>query len=137
MWSLLKSARKAYKTWKSLDPAHREALSDQAEKVLRLTVELGGGAAARFVEGRDDDVEKITPVNDGRRSREEVTLELQAAVIALSMACVEPGTQIFNDSAPRSVRFGGKLGAKMLAKGAKRLPDSVRKPLGLGGDEQG
>jgi ferric-dicitrate binding protein FerR (iron transport regulator) len=132
MWSLLKSARKAYKTWKSLDPEHREALSDEAERVLRLTVELGGAAAARFVEGRDDDVEKITPTDDGRRPREEVTAELQGAVLALSMACVAPGTAILNESTPRGARLGGK----MLALGARRLPARLRSPLGLGDDEK-
>jgi hypothetical protein len=131
MWALFRSARKAYKTWKSLDPKHRDALSDEAERVLRLTVELGGGAAARFVEGRDDDVEKITPTEDGRRPREEVTAELQAAVVALSLACVEPGTQIINESTPRSARLGGK----MLAIGAKRLPGRLRNPLRLGDDQ--
>jgi ferric-dicitrate binding protein FerR (iron transport regulator) len=128
VWSLLKSARKAYKSWKSLDPEHREALSDEAERVLRLTVELGGGAAARFVEGRSDDLEEITPTDDARRPREEITAELQAAVLALSVACVAPGTQILNDSTPHSMRLGGK----MLAIGAKRLPGRLRNPLGLG-----
>jgi hypothetical protein len=116
VWALLRAARKAFKAWKSMDPQHRQAVAAEAQQVRALAVELGGPAAARFVDGSADAVGEnedperaVRAQSTSARPKATVTAELKEAVEALSRACIAPGAKVFSDSAPRSVRLGGRM----------------------------
>jgi hypothetical protein len=130
MWALLKAARRAYHTWRTIDPEHRETMAAEAQRVRALAVELGGSAAARFVDGSADSLDGADkpPSGNGKRPRQEVTAELKVAVEALARACGIPAVQVFADSTPRSVR----LGARLATAGARRAASRTKEQLGPG-----
>jgi len=122
MWTLLKAARKAYKAWRSMDRQEREAVAAHAHRVRALAVELGGPAAARFVEGSGDINRATDAMPASRRPRGTVVADLRDAIEALSRACARPGAQIVRDATPRSAR----IGARIAGAGARHLAPRIR-----------
>ena len=118
VWGMLRAARRAHKSWRSLDPQQRAALAEPARRVRRLAVELGGQTAGRFVEGEVESLPSELETTEPRRPKSVVAAELREAAESLSRACVAPGAQLLGDSAPRSVRIGigiTKIGARYTA----------------------
>lgn len=125
MW--LNAARRAYKTWKSLDPEQRDALGAEAQRVRVLAMELGGPPAARFLEAAAEALTPEPSAEHSPRPRAQITAELHEAVEALSRACVAPATQIAMNSMPRSLRLGARVAEAGARRAAPRLQQRLRR----------
>ena len=55
MWTLIRSARNAYKMWTSLASDHREGLRSEAERVRVLAAELRSSAGIKVLDRRHAD----------------------------------------------------------------------------------
>jgi hypothetical protein len=121
MVTVLKHARRVYKSWKSLDPDLRNALALEAQRVRTLVVELGGPIAARQLESDAEMSASEHMELTSRRPRPDVAAELLEAVEALSSACVASGGQVLGRSAPRSLRVGGWVAKTAVRRTVPRL----------------
>lgn len=109
MWKVLRSARKAYKEWKSLPPEARDRYSGEVDRIKRLIREAWGPGAVRFMEGSADALEGAATEPPATRARSAIIAELTQAVAGLSAAVAAPAGRLAKDSLPRSARIGGSV----------------------------
>jgi hypothetical protein len=103
--ALLKLARQSLKLWRALPPAEQEEHRNDAERVRRLALELGGPRATRLFgpgEARADEPATIS------RERAEVARDLKDALASLSRPVGQGAWQTAQESS-RALRFGSRV----------------------------
>jgi len=103
--ALLKLARQSLKRWRTLPPAEQEQLRNDAERVRRLALELGGPSATRLCgpgEIRPDEP------STAPRDRAEVARDLKEALASLSRPVGQGAWQTAQESS-RALRFGSRV----------------------------
>jgi hypothetical protein len=121
MLRLLRSARKAYKQWRSLPVEDRERLRSHATHVKSLVGELLGPRGTSYLEGAHGMTgtsRESAPVSG--RPQSEVLAELKDATAAFVAALTTTANTVAHAGVPNSVRLSGRLaraGARRASRG--------------------
>ncbi len=124
----LNTVRKVYKIWRALPPDERAKHASEIRRIRVLVKEVGGSRGLRYVEGADiagvpDD--KLQQPPEPQRSRTAALEELQEASSSMVVALAAPASSLAVDALPRSLRFGGQLAGRRVARYVERARGSA------------